>query len=190
MATVMKLVNYLKASSALQHRLLLSFLTEVNAAFDDLLRWLSKGKVLENIWALLKELEMFRLDQKIPKTKLFANFMKHEKRMETFLADITFLPNDLDLKLEGKNNTLCDLMSAVCSFQWTLEIFKCDIQEGFLCFPKLMECTAGKHHLVIHAESLDKLIENFQTLFGDFCYEVLPCIEIHFLDRNVTELGP
>src|SRR4029434_2512585 len=37
MTTVMRLVNFLRALSALQHRLLRSFLTEVNAEFDDLL---------------------------------------------------------------------------------------------------------------------------------------------------------
>lgn len=51
MLTMMRLINFLRASSALQHRLLRLFLTEVNAAFDDLLlhnniRWLSKGKVV------------------------------------------------------------------------------------------------------------------------------------------------
>lgn len=59
MIKVMKLVNYLRASSALQHRLLRSFLLEVNATFDDLLfhnnvQWLSKGKVLERFWPLRK----------------------------------------------------------------------------------------------------------------------------------------
>ena len=54
MTTLMSLVNFLRASSALQHRLLRSFLTEVNAEFDELLlhnnvRWLSKGKVLEHL---------------------------------------------------------------------------------------------------------------------------------------------
>lgn len=43
MTTVMKLVNYLRASSALQHRLLRSFLIEVNATFDDLLYWSGFG---------------------------------------------------------------------------------------------------------------------------------------------------
>ncbi|XP_016329599.1 protein ZBED8-like [Sinocyclocheilus anshuiensis] len=37
METIMKLVNYLRASSALQLHLLRAFLTEVNAAYDDLL---------------------------------------------------------------------------------------------------------------------------------------------------------
>lgn len=34
---VMKLINFLRSASVLQHRLLQSFLTEVNACYDDLL---------------------------------------------------------------------------------------------------------------------------------------------------------
>ena len=52
MNMIMKLVNYLKANSALRHRNLKSFLTEVEAKYYDLLlhnnvRWLSKGKAVE-----------------------------------------------------------------------------------------------------------------------------------------------
>ena len=82
MTTVMRLVNFLRASSALQHRLLRSFITEVNAEFDDLLlhnnvRWLSKGKVLERFWTLRKELETFLLNQKSPKAKPFVEFLQN-----------------------------------------------------------------------------------------------------------------
>lgn len=57
MTTVMRLINYLKASSALQHRTPRTFLTEVGATFDGLLlhsnnvRWLSKSTVVERFWA-------------------------------------------------------------------------------------------------------------------------------------------
>ena len=85
MTTVMSLVNFLRASSALQHRLLRSFLTEVNAEFDELLlhnnvRWLSKGKVLEHFWTLRKELEMFLLIQKSPKAKPFVEFLQNNEK--------------------------------------------------------------------------------------------------------------
>jgi len=68
METIMKLVNFLRLTSALQHRLLRSFLSEVSASYDDLLvhnnvRWLSKGRVLERFWAIRKELQTFLKDQ-------------------------------------------------------------------------------------------------------------------------------
>ncbi|MBN3304913.1 GSHB synthetase, partial [Amia calva] len=190
MTTVMRLVNFLRASSALQHRLLRSFLTEVNAEFDDLLlhnnvRWLSKGKVLERFWTLRKELETFLLDQKSAKAKQFVDFMQNEEKMEivAFLSDITSHLNDLNMKLQGKNNTVCNLTSVVCAFQKKLELFKCDLQQDLLHFPKLLNQTAGTHHHHNHAEFLDKLIKNFQTRFGDFPLgkQVLLCMETRFL---------
>ena len=131
--------------------MLRSFLTEVNAEFDDLLlhnnvRWLSKGKVLERFWTLRKELETFLLNQNGPKAKPFVEFLQNNEKMEivAFLSDITCHLNDLNLKLQGKNNTVCILMSAIRAFQRKLEIFKIDIQEeGLLHFPKLKSQASG-----------------------------------------------
>ena len=58
---IMKLVNFLRSTSALQHRLLRNFLSENNAIYSDLLvhnniRWLSKGRVLERFWSISEEL--------------------------------------------------------------------------------------------------------------------------------------
>ncbi|RXN15772.1 zinc finger protein 502-like isoform X2 [Labeo rohita] len=174
------------------------FKIEVNATFDDLLlhnnvRWLSKGKVLERFWALWKELETFLLDQKSAKAKLFVDFMKNEEEMEVvaFLTDITSHLNDLNLKLQGKNSTVCDLMSAVRAFQRKLEVFKCDLQQNLLHFPRLLDQTAGKHHRHNYAEFLEKLITNFQTRFEDFPLgkQVLLCIENPFLVKSIAEFS-
>ena len=105
--------------------------------------------------------------------------MQNEDKMEivAFLSDITSHLNDLNMKLQGKNNTVCNFMSAVRAFQKKLEVFKCDLQQDLLHFPKLLNQTAGTHHHHNHAEFLDKLIENFQTRFGDFPLgnQVLQC---------------
>lgn len=121
--------------------MLRSFLTEVNAAFDDLLlhnniRWLSKGKVLERFWAIRNELQVFLSEQKSAKAKLFMDFLQNPEKMAAvaFLTDITSHLNNLNLKLQGKNNTVCELMSAVWAFQRKLEVFKSDLQVGCLTF--------------------------------------------------------
>lgn len=135
MTTMMKLINFLRASSALQHRLLRSFLTEVDADFDDLLlhnnvRWLSKGRVLKRFWAIRNELQEFLSQQKSAKAEQFLEFLRDAGKMETvaFLTDITHHLNDLNLKLQGKNSTVCGLMSEVRAFQRKLELYKSDIQ--------------------------------------------------------------
>lgn len=85
MNTMMKLVNFLRASSALQHRLLRSLLMEVNAKFDNLLlhnniRWLSKGKVLERFWAIRNELQLFLSQQKKCKSKTVHGFPSKSRK--------------------------------------------------------------------------------------------------------------
>ncbi|KAK0147349.1 SCAN domain-containing protein 3 [Merluccius polli] len=59
-AEVMKIINFLRASSSYQHRLLKEFLREVEANADDLLlhnnvRWLSKVRVLERFWSIRRD---------------------------------------------------------------------------------------------------------------------------------------
>ncbi|KAJ8270478.1 hypothetical protein GJAV_G00115260 [Gymnothorax javanicus] len=51
--------------------------------------------------------------------------------METvaFLTDITSHLNGLNLKLQGKNSTVCALMTEVRAFQRKLELYKSDIQK-------------------------------------------------------------
>ncbi|XP_061882828.1 general transcription factor II-I repeat domain-containing protein 2-like isoform X2 [Entelurus aequoreus] len=195
MTTMMKLINFLRASSALQHRLLRTFLSEVDAAFDDLLvhnnvRWLSKGRVLERFWAIREELQVFLSQQNSAKAKQFLEFLQNAGKMEAvaFLADITSHLNDLNLKLQGKKNTVCELMSEARAFQRKLELFKSDIQEELLHFPKLLELTKGEGDHQCHLEFLEKLIANFKTRFDGFILgkQVLLFIENPFLIRNVS----
>ncbi|XP_073702034.1 SCAN domain-containing protein 3-like [Garra rufa] len=197
METIMKLVNYLRASSALQHRLLRAFLTEVNAAYDDLLlhnnvRWLSKGRVLERFWAIRKDLEMFLSQQKNVKASHYLDFLRDNDTMEAvaFLVDITSHLNELNLKLQGQGNTVCDLMAAVRSFERRLEIFKSDITGPHIHFPTLLQQTNGNHHRH-HLSFLEKLAENFRMRFEGFNVgrQVLLCIPSPFLVKNVEEFS-
>ncbi|XP_072769549.1 general transcription factor II-I repeat domain-containing protein 2-like isoform X2 [Nerophis lumbriciformis] len=88
----------------------------------------------------------------------------------------------------GKKNTVCELMSEVPAFQRKLELFKSDIQEELLHFPKLLELTKGEGDHQCHLEFLEKLIANFKTRFDGFILgkQVLLFIENPFLIRNVS----
>ncbi|KAM3842708.1 zinc finger BED domain-containing protein 5-like, partial [Diretmus argenteus] len=144
MENIMKLVNYLRASSALQHRLLRAFLTE-----DD-----------------------------------------NNMELVAFLVDITSHLNELNLKLQGQGNTVCDLMAAVRSFERRLEIFQSDITEAHLHFPTLLQQTNGNHHHH-HVSFLERLAENFRSRFDSFNIgrQVLLCIGSPFLVKNVEEFS-
>ena len=61
MNTMMKLINFLRTSSSLQHCFLREFLEDVEANAIDLLlhnsvRWLSKGNALGRFWSIQKEI--------------------------------------------------------------------------------------------------------------------------------------
>ncbi|XP_060761167.1 general transcription factor II-I repeat domain-containing protein 2-like [Neoarius graeffei] len=104
-----------------------------------------------------------------------------------FLTDMTSHMNNLNLKLQGKENTVCKLISAVRAFQRKLEVFRSDLQEELLHFPKLLEQTKGKGAHQKCVPFVEKLIENFKTCFDDFILgeHVLLCIGNPFLLRNV-----
>ncbi|KAJ8012488.1 hypothetical protein DPEC_G00043330 [Dallia pectoralis] len=146
MNTITTLVNFLRASSAHQHRLLREFLSEVGAPANDLLlhsnvRWLSKGKVLAHFWKIRNEIKDFLAQQKSHKAEVFLHFLEEESNMDTlaFLVDITGHLNDLNLKLQGKDNSVCDLVAAVQSFQRKLDILKMDLEQDCTHFPSMKE---------------------------------------------------
>jgi len=70
--------------------------------------------------------------------------MKKKMDIVAFQSDVTYHLNDLNMKLQCKNNTVCNLTSAVCAFQKKLELFKCDLQQDLLHFPKLLTQTASQ----------------------------------------------
>lgn len=81
MNTMMKLINFLRASSSHQHRLLREFLKEVEANANDLLlhnnvRWLSKGRVLERFWSIRKKITVFLKQLKSQKATQFSFFAR------------------------------------------------------------------------------------------------------------------
>ncbi|KAK1901732.1 General transcription factor II-I repeat domain containing protein 2 [Dissostichus eleginoides] len=135
---------------------------------------------------------MFLSEQKNAKAKQYLDFLQDDEKMEcvAFLVDVTSHLNELNLKLQGRGNTVCDLMSAVRSFQRKLEIFRSDITEAHLHFPTLLEQTNGNHHHT-HVAFLERLAENFQNRFDDFSLgkQVLLCIGSPFLVKNVQEFS-
>lgn len=78
--TVMKMINFIRASSSYQHRMLREFLREVDANAADLLlhnnvRWLSKGRVFEHFWSIRREVAAFLAEPRGPKaTQFFFSF--------------------------------------------------------------------------------------------------------------------
>lgn len=177
MTTVMKMINFLRASSSYQHRMLREFLREVDASADDLLlhnnvRWLSKGKVIERFWSIRKEVAAFLTELKSQKATQFSLFLENEKQMDNvaFLVDITSHLNELNLKLQGKDNSICELMTAVRSFQRKLEVFKEDLKGDLSHFQALKAQVQERRDVSSFVNFIDKLIVNFSTRFDSFSF--------------------
>ena len=110
METIMKLVNFLRTTSALQHRLLRNFLSENDARFTELLvhnnvRWLSRRRVLRRFWSIRKELMTFLGGQNNAKAKVYLVLVRDEKKMKivAFLTDMISHFNDMNGNCKEKN---------------------------------------------------------------------------------------
>ncbi|CAB1352523.1 unnamed protein product [Coregonus sp. 'balchen'] len=144
MDTVTRLVNFVRESSSLQHRLFRALLEEMSAEHKDLLlhndvRWLSKGRVLERVCDLCDELSQKASD--------FLSFLTDNKVISdvTFLCDIMSHLNHLNLRLQGKNHTVADMYEAIEAFQSKLHLLERDIHGRKLHFPRLREhCEKNK----------------------------------------------
>ncbi len=153
------------------------------------MRWLSKGRVLERFWVIRKDLAMFWSQQKNVKARHYLDFLRNDDSMElvAFLVDIPSHLNELNLRLQGQGNTVCDLMAAVCS--WSLRV----TSQGHISiypFPTLLQQTNGNHHHH-HLSFLEKLAENFRERFEGFNVgrQLLLCIPSPFLVKHVEEFS-
>lgn len=179
MLLMMKLVNFIRSNSSLQHRLFRSFLDESSAQYGDLLlhndvRWLSKGRVLERFWSIRGEVLQFLGSLKAKKATDFVDFITDVAKMTTvaFLVDITGYLNELNLQLQGRNKTVIDLQQKCKSFQAKLELFHRDIEAAHLLhFPTLKSiltpgCTVDC--LSDFGAFINKLQQEFAARFADF----------------------
>lgn len=80
--TVMKMINFIRASSSYQHCMLREFPREVDANAADLLlhnnvRWLSKGRVFEHFWSIKREVAAFLAELRGPKATQFFSLFRN-----------------------------------------------------------------------------------------------------------------
>ncbi len=174
MDTVTRLVNFVRESSSLQHRLLRTFLEEMSAEHHDLLlhndvRWLSKGRVLERVCDLRDELASFLSSLQSQKAQEFQLFLSDDKVMARvfFLCDIMSHLNQLNLQLQGRNHTVADVYEAVDAFQSKLTLLERDIKGRKLHFPRLREhCEkTKKREDAVMKDFVTSLAENFKERF-------------------------
>lgn len=108
-----------------------------------------------------------------------------------FLVDITSHLNELNMKLQGKNNSICKLITAVRSFHRKLEVFSKDLQGDCVHFPAVQDQVQGQRVGSSFVDFIDKLIVNFSKRFDSFCFgqQLTIFIQNPFLNTDVRKFS-
>uniref|UniRef100_A0A672YBI2 HAT C-terminal dimerisation domain-containing protein n=1 Tax=Sphaeramia orbicularis TaxID=375764 RepID=A0A672YBI2_9TELE len=112
MDSLMAIINFIRCTSSLQHRLFRKLLTDMFAEYKDLLihndiRWLSKGNALKCFCELREEI-------------LFNATV-------CFLSDVFHHLNQLNMELQGRDKTVAELVEKLHAFQRKLSLFSADL---------------------------------------------------------------
>ncbi|XP_067940656.1 general transcription factor II-I repeat domain-containing protein 2A-like [Watersipora subatra] len=169
---VVKLINFIRARG-LQHRQFITFLEETDADHQDLLyhsrvRWLSLGKVFQRVWELKEEIGAFlELQGKVDEFPELSN--KSWLCDFAFAADVFSHMNELNMKLQVKNQFVQDMYTNVKAFKSKLVLFSRQIlNKSFTHFPTLATLKEARAKVKKYGESLDALHGEFCRRFSDF----------------------
>ncbi|KAK1345605.1 hypothetical protein QTO34_008067 [Cnephaeus nilssonii] len=139
MELVINIINSIIAK-ALNHHQFKEFLVEMESEYADLLlhnkvRWLSRGNVLKRFAFSLTEIKAFLLEKGVHYPDL-TNDQWIQKF--DFMVDVTSHLNQLNRKLQGKENTISSMLEEVISFENKLSLFAQDFErETLIHFPSL-----------------------------------------------------
>ncbi|PNF28389.1 hypothetical protein B7P43_G16748 [Cryptotermes secundus] len=181
MATVTKITNLIRGGNrSLTHRKFLTLLEEMDSAYGDLLlhtevRWLSRGKCLVRFFELRHEIATF-LREEVTNSAELQNDLEDVEflRNLAFLTDITQHLNVLNLQLQGKKQTICQMVGFVDSFRKKLHLFKSALDKNnllhFPCCRKLSEEEEEEEGLEFrdYTEIIEDLSSEFDRRFNDF----------------------
>ncbi|XP_067933078.1 general transcription factor II-I repeat domain-containing protein 2-like [Watersipora subatra] len=163
----------LTGKTGLQHRQFITFLEETDADHQDLLyhsrvRWLSLGKVFQRVWELKKEIGAFlELQGKADEFPELSN--KSWLCDFAFAADIFSHTNELNIKLQGKDQFVQDMYKNVKAFKSKLVLFSKQIlNKSFTHFPTLATLKEAGAKVKKYSKSLDALHGEFCRRFSDF----------------------
>nr|XP_019573910.1 PREDICTED: protein FAM200A [Rhinolophus sinicus]XP_019573911.1 PREDICTED: protein FAM200A [Rhinolophus sinicus] len=139
-----KTVNFIKGSS-LNSRLLEILCSEIGVNHTHLLcytevRWLSQGKVLSRVYELRHEIYTFLIEKQSYLATMFEDDILVTKL--AYLSDIFGILNELNLKLQGKNNDIFQYVDHILRFQKTLLLWQTRLKSNcpsYYMFPTLLQ---------------------------------------------------
>ncbi|XP_025405785.1 general transcription factor II-I repeat domain-containing protein 2A-like [Sipha flava] len=179
--TVIKIINMIRGGNrSLLHRQLRQFLVETEAEYGNLLmynhvRWLSAGKCMERFFSIRNEIPAF-----LNKYVLSDTTEQEEKFQDpeflkqlAFITDLTNHLNSLNLSLQGRNQTVSDLVGIINGFWNKLNVFKYTLEKNNLThFPsclKLAEELNSEKNIDFSccSSQIQQVINEFNTRFKD-----------------------
>ncbi|KAF2885903.1 hypothetical protein ILUMI_20270 [Ignelater luminosus] len=157
MDSFVKLINFMRSHSALQHRHFKEFLSECDSAYSDLLqhnnvRWLSKGQVIERLWLIKEQVTSFLQNLDTQGARKHFEFITNKRNMLV----VAFLK---------------DVFEIFECAQPRLGIFEKDIAEQeFIHFPTILEFIKenSEEDIAVFVKFLADLRNEFVTRFQDF----------------------
>ena len=169
---VVSAVNFIRGH-ALNHRQFQAFLEEIDSDFCDLpyytaVRWLSCGKVLFRFYKLRNEIDVFLTEKDRADPQLSDPIWLSKL---SFLVDITSHMNELNLKLQGKDNLVCDLYRIIKGFRRKLSLFEAQLEgenfSHFHCFREFCASIAEDVNLDFPKKIIRDLKKHFLERFSD-----------------------
>ncbi|XP_006750702.1 protein FAM200A [Leptonychotes weddellii] len=138
-----KIVNFIKGSS-LNSRLLEIFCSEIGVNHTHLLfhtevRWLSQGKVLSRVYELRNEIYIFLIEKQSHLANVFEDDIWVTKL--AYLSDVFGILNELNLKVQGKNDVF-QYLEHILGFQRTLLLWQARLKSNrpsYYMFPTLLQ---------------------------------------------------
>ncbi|GAA6099628.1 protein ZBED8 [Tachysurus ichikawai] len=140
---VVECVNYVR-NNALRHRIFSELCKEIGSEFEVLLyhsnvRWLSRGQVLNRVFALRVELALFLQEHQHFHADCFKN--SEFILILVYMADIFPALNHLNQQMQGGGVNIIEAEENLKAFQKKLPLWKRRIEnDNFANFPLLDDC--------------------------------------------------
>ncbi|XP_069767039.1 general transcription factor II-I repeat domain-containing protein 2-like isoform X2 [Narcine bancroftii] len=169
MDIVVKAVHLI-LSHGLNHHQFQQLLLEAHAEYGDLayfcnVCWLSRGTMLEKVFALHEEVATF-----LENNHEDASHFRDPDWLSglAFLVDVTSHLNNLNLQLQGKNQLVHEMYAHVVAFEAKLRLWESQFKKSnFAHFPNLQRCKPTD--LDTFVTVLHDLKNEFSSRFADFC---------------------
>ncbi|GLV37439.1 hypothetical protein CBL_10595 [Carabus blaptoides fortunei] len=158
MDSLVKLINFMRSRSALQHRQFKEFLSEC--------------QVIEHFWQIKEQVTFFLQNLDTQEARNHLDFLTNECNMlaVAFLKDILKYLNVLNTELQGNGKLICDRIQSVSAFRRKLDIFEKDIAyPEFILFPTILKYKKNfEEDIAVFLKFISDLGKKFAARFQDF----------------------